>query len=77
MLRTLLICLAAATACAGILSCQSTQSRELEAAVRAACKEEGSPPDNPTYDQACMREVREQILAARAYRPSTKPPKKK
>jgi hypothetical protein len=77
MLRPALICLAAATACAGVLSCQSAQSRELEAAVRAACKNEDSPPDNPTYDEACMREVREQILTARAYRPSTKPPRKK
>ncbi|MBI1185767.1 MAG: hypothetical protein GC206_00240 [Alphaproteobacteria bacterium] len=76
MMRTVLISLAAMTACAGVLSCQSSQSRELEAAVRAACVDEDSPPDNPTYDETCMREVREQILTARAYRPSTKPPRK-
>lgn len=77
MIRTLLFSLAIATATAGIVSCQSSNADEIEAGARAACIEKNSPPDNPTYDEACMRDVREQIQAARTYRPSTKPPPQK
>lgn len=77
MLRNLLFTLAAATALVGVVSCATSESEEIEAGARAACINKDSPPDAPTYDEACMRDVREQIIAARNYRPSTKPPQKK
>jgi hypothetical protein len=69
MLRTLAFALAAATAAAAVMSCASDESRRIEAAQHAVCKQKDSPPDRPRYDRACMRRVEEQIRAAQTYRP--------
>jgi hypothetical protein len=77
MLRAFLLSLAASVACAVVVSCQSDESERIRAAQHATCRNQDSPPDRPTYDEECMRRVEDQVRAARTYRPSTKPPKKK
>lgn len=77
MLRMMVIGLAASAACIGVVSCASDEARRIDEAARAACVVEGSPVDDPEYDEACMREVREQLQAAKTYRPSTRPPRPK
>jgi hypothetical protein len=77
MLRAFLLGLAAVIASAAIVSCQSDEAERIRAAQLATCRDKASPPENPTYDEECMRRVEDQVRAARTYRPSTKPPKKK
>lgn len=74
MVRKVLIAIAVATAAVAIYGCATGDAQVVRRAAQAECRDRASPPDHPTYDSACIREVENNIRAARRYE-APPPPK--
>ena len=74
MVRKVLIAFAFATGALAIYGCATEDSQTIRRAAQAECRDRASPADHPTYDSVCMREVENNIRAARRYE-APPPPK--